>query len=371
MAIGIDVRLWTQTGVGRYIRNLVFNLQNIDKKNNYVLFAMKKDLPDIEKNIKAKNFKIVEANIRWHTLSEQIKLPKILKDENLDLMHFPFQAAPFFYDKKFVITIHDLIPMLYSTGRASTLIPPLYYSKYLAFKFLVKNMSKRAEKIIVPSLATKEDVVKHLNIPADRIVVTHEGVQTQTLISDTSDSKLPKGLTKNKFFLYVGVVFPHKNLERLVQAFLWLKSDDLKLVLVGRRDFFSKRLEKKVNSKNVIFLGEVNDKELSGLYKNAIATVQPSLLEGFGLPVLEAMTNKCLVVCSDIPALREVAGDYAIYFDPRNIKDIKKSLEFTIHNSELPQIEEMKEKAFKRSQEFSFEKMAVDTLNVYQRVLSS
>jgi glycosyltransferase involved in cell wall biosynthesis len=376
MIIGIDCRLWNQTGVGRYIRNLVLNLQNIDKQNNYVLFGMKKDLPNIKSQIASPKWKIVEANIRWHTLAEQTKLPKILNNENLDLMHFPFQAAPFFYKKPFVITIHDLIPMLYSTGKASTLIPPLYYSKYMAFKFLVKNMSKRAKKIIVPSLATKEDVIKHLGIPEDRIVVTYEGVDRKMEIKN--QVLRAKDVKKDKYFLYVGVVFPHKNLDRLVQAFLWLKSspsisnsgssEDLKLVLVGRRDYFSKRLEKKVNSKDVIFLGEVTDGELSALYKNAIATVQPSLLEGFGLPVLEAMTNKCFVVCSNIPALREVAGDFAIYFDPRNIKDIKKNLEFIIQNLKSPMVEEMKEKAFIRSQDFSFEKMAKETLNVYESI---
>jgi glycosyltransferase involved in cell wall biosynthesis len=363
MTIGIDCRLWNQTGVGRYIRNLVLNLQNIDKKNNYCLFAMKKDIPNIKSQISNPNWKIIEANIRWHTLAEQTKLPGILKKENLDLMHFPFQASPFFYDRDFVITIHDLIPMLYSTGKASTLIPPLYYSKYVAFKFLIKNMSKRAKKIIVPSHATKDDVIKHLGIPEDRIVVTYEGVQTQTLIS--GKSKLPETLTKNKYFLYVGVVFPHKNLDRLVQAFAWLKEKDIKLVLVGRRDYFSKKLERKIQNKDVIFFGEATDQELSALFTNAIATVQPSLLEGFGLPVLEAMTNKCLVVCSDIGALREIAGDAALYFDPKNIKDMRDKLEIAASGDHQARVE----KEYLRSKEFSFEKMARETLAVYESAL--
>src|SRR4051812_22356097 len=120
MKIGIDARLWNETGVGRYIRNLVKELQLIDKKNEYILFVRKADFDKVSSQIVNSKFLVKVADIRWHTIEEQIKLPRILNNENLDLMHFPYFSVPIRYKKTFVITIHDLILNHFSTGKAST-----------------------------------------------------------------------------------------------------------------------------------------------------------------------------------------------------------------------------------------------------------
>src|SRR2546422_331574 len=129
MKIGIDARLLGETGVGRYIRNLVEQLQEIDRKNEYVLFVQSKDLQNISSQIeihRKDKWKVVSIDIHWHTLEEQIHLPRVFYKENLDLMHFPYFSLPILYNRPFVVTIHDLINNHYPTGKASTLPFPLY-----------------------------------------------------------------------------------------------------------------------------------------------------------------------------------------------------------------------------------------------------
>src|ERR1035437_6996106 len=168
MRIGIDARLWEQTGVGRYIRNLVVNLQKIDKKNEYVLFVRKEDLESVKKEVKNLKWSIVKANIKWHSIAEQVELPLLLNKQKLDLVHFPYFSVPISYRKPYVVTIHDLIINHFSTGEASTLAYPLYVGKRLSYKFIVRQAARRAKRIIVPSSATKEEIIDHLRILAKK-----------------------------------------------------------------------------------------------------------------------------------------------------------------------------------------------------------
>ena len=138
-----------------------------------------------------------------------------------------------------------------------------------------------------------------------------------------------------------------------------------KLILVGQKDYFYQRLEAENQSDNIIFYGKASDKELAELYSNAIALVAPSLMEGFGLPVLEAMSLKCLVVVSDIPAFREIAGETAIYFNPQDQNDMYLKLKDVLGNTEKYKQEKI-EKALKKSQQFSWKKAAEQTLNIYE-----
>lgn len=383
MKIGIDCRLWSETGVGRYIRNLVKNLQVLDKKNKYVLFALPKNREKILKqafeavspqaeSVQNDNFKVVEVDIYWHTLEEQVRLPQVINQENLDLMHFPYVSIPIFYNKPFIVTIHDLIPYHFPTGKASTLSIPIYYLKLFAYKFIIRQAAKKAKKILTVSSATKKEIIDCLEINPQKIIVTYEGVDRNL---EGSSKKL---IVKNKYFLYVGNAYPHKNLDRLLEAFknLISKSPDwqnISLVLVGKEDYFYEKLQKKVQkmnlSKNIIFLQNITDEELSNLYKNAIALVMPSLMEGFGLPALEAMSNKCLVLASDIPSLKEVCRDSAIYFDPYVSADIRNAMEMVLL-SEKDRFKKNIQKGEERAKTFSFEKMAKETLRIYENSIS-
>jgi glycosyltransferase involved in cell wall biosynthesis len=379
MKIGIDCRLWKETGVGRYIRNLVLNLQKIDKKNEYVLFVLSRDGGEILKQVQNDKFKAVTADVKWHTLEEQVKFPQILNSENLDLVHFPYFSVPIFYNRPFVITIHDLIVDHFPTGKASTLPEPIYNLKLLGYKFVLSQAAKRAKEIIAISNATKNEIVDHLKINPQKIAVIYEGVDDKIT---KPKLQIPNNIQNTKYFLYVGNAFPHKNLNRLIEAFSILchpelvsgsqlkgdsdlRQNDTKLVFVGKEDYFYKRLKEKVTlmklSDKIIFLQNVSDEELSNLYRNALALIMPSLMEGFGLPALEAMANNCLVLASKIPALQEVCEDAAIYFDPHNINDIAEKMK----DAASCDNNERRKKGLDRSKFFSWEKMAKETLKVY------
>lgn len=161
---------------------------------------------------------------------------------------------------------------------------------------------------------------------------------------------------KDKYFLYVGNAYPHKNLEVLLRAFAGVK--DAKLILVGKDDFFYKRLKQtdlvRSLKNRIIFKTSVSDSELKELYKNAQAFVFPSLMEGFGLPALEALREGCPVIVSDIPVFHEILGDSAIYFNPHNANELTTLL---LGKPEKP-------KQLKNN--YSWQKMAKETLSVYE-----
>ncbi len=370
MKIGIDARLWSETGVGRYIRNLVKELQALDKKNEYVLFMRSKDRQQLTVNnsplTKNKKWKFVDADIRWHTIDEQLKFPQILNKENLDLMHFPYFSVPVAYKKPFVITIHDLILNHFPTGKASTLPTYLYQLKRLGYNYIVSSAVNRAKKIIVPLNAVKNDLEKTLGVKKEKIEITYEGF----------DEKIQKNENINhvdntRYLLYVGNAYPHKNLERLIKAFSVFRAEhneDVQLLLIGKDDYFYKKLREKIKKENysgITIRNNVRDMELATCYKNAIALVSPSLMEGFGLPVLEAMASGCLVLASDIPSFREVCLDTAIYFNPYSITDIKEKMSYAFELDQLTKDECVK-RGLKRSLEFSWKQMAQQTLDVYE-----
>ncbi len=372
MRIGIDARLWNETGVGRYTRNLIKNLLEIDKQNEYVLFVLSSDADSIQKQIASVlpkgKWQIVAADIRWHSVAEQREFPKILTYANLDLMHFPYFSVPVLYTKPFIVTIHDLILHHYSTGEASTLPFPIYKLKHNMYKHVVASAARKAKKIFTVSEATKKEIVEHLNVPADKVVVTYEGIA------------LAKGKGQRakrfgeKFFLHVGNVYPHKNANRLVEAFeVFSKTHpDVSLVFAGREDYFMKKLQAHVESlriKNVEFLGEVTDDTLQNLYEEAIALVSPSLMEGFGLPAVEALAQKCLVLVSDIPSYREVVGEAGIYFNPKHISDIAEKLMNTYSMSHDDKARRIAA-GIAKVKKYSWEKMAHQTVAVYESCFS-
>lgn len=379
MRIGIDARLWDESGVGRYIRNLVFQLQKIDKKNEYVLFVLDRDYDGVKLIVNSSQFTVRKINIRWHTIDEQIKLPSIFNKENLDLVHFPYFSVPIFYNKPFVVTIHDLILHHFPTGQASTLPSFVYWLKLFGYKFIMQLTVKNAQKILTVSNATKEEIIDHLNVSQGKIVVTYEGVDdkiTNSKSQITNKSQNTKyEIPNTKYFLYVGNAYPHKNLDRLVEAFAEIRNQksEIKLILVGREDYFYKRLKEEVKKigleKQIVFYGFATDEELVNLYQNAQALIMPSLMEGFGLPVLEAMANKCLVLVSDIPAHREIAGDTAVYFDSKSIQDIAEKMKLISLNN-LNHFSKNLEAGLERTKIFSWEKMAKETLFVYESCVS-
>ena len=316
MKIGIDARLMGETGVGRYIRNLISVLARIDRINSYIVFVR-----DDSWNPPNERWEKRIIDIPWHSISEQLIFPWLLIKEHLDLVHIPYFNVPIFYPGKFVITIHDLTILHFDTGKATTLPLPLYKLRRLGYYLALAVGLRRAYKIIAVSQTTKQEVVDHFQIDPNKIVVTYEGVDSKIYKSANDKSTNKNRLINGKYFLYVGNAYPHKNLEILFKQDL-----PIKLVLVGKIDFFYQRLKKNISNKNFIFFGQATDDQLINLYTHASALVFPSLMEGFGLPALEALVLGCPVIVSDIPVFHEILGNNATYFNPRDPHDLAEKL---------------------------------------------
>ena len=354
--IGIDARLYSQTGVGRYIRNLLENLDTTSQTHEYVVFLNEEDW-DTAQHLKNK-FILRKATVRWHSVKEQIEMPILLSKEQLDLVHIPYFNVPLYCPIPFVVTIHDLTILTHPTGRASTLSKPLYTLKRLAYKQVLSHSVHSACHIIVPSRSVEQDIKTFFPNSDIPVTVTYEGVKTFT--------PAQKSRIKTPYFLYVGNAYPHKNIEYLLRVFQKLSSDT-HLVLVGEEDFFYTRLKKDVSDPRIHFFGHATDEELSTLYSHAKALVFPSLSEGFGLPLVEAMAYGCPVIASDIPVFKEVCQDSAIYFDPKNedaLLDILKDTDTSKGKNSL-----LVTKGKQLVQQYSWQKMAKETQRIYENCI--
>jgi len=364
--IGIDARLWTKTGVGRYIRNLVFTLAKNPQSQNhsFIIFVLSEDIKRISGL--PKNFEIVAADFHWHSIAEQIGFVKLLNKKNLDLVHFTYSPAPLFYKKPYIITVHDLIMIQTKTGKASTLPYPVYAIKHEVYRFLLTKSIHNSIKIIVPTKTIKDEILRTFLINENKIEITYEGFDEN--ITKHSGGKLPIPLKKKNYFLYVGNAYPHKNVETLIRAFdIFKKSNEhFYLVMVGEKDYFYERLFSTFgNQKHLIHLSHVDDSLLSILYSNAAAFISASKNEGFGLPIIESLSCRTPVILSEIPVFREIALDTALYFDPMNENALAKQMEFIVkHSDTLHQKAVVFEKDLKKR--FSWSDLAQKTIAIYE-----
>lgn len=350
--IGIDARFYGPIGkgLGRYVQEVVDNILKMDRDNDYIIFLCRENFDELLID-EYKNVKKVMLNVRWYTLKEQLIFPFYIWRQKLDLMHFPHFNVPFFVPSKFVVTIHDLILTKFKTVRATTLNPFVYNLKNFFYRLIIKRALKKSKKIITVSNFTKNDIIEQFKVKEEKIVVTYEGVAN---LSKGRDSlfvaKLDEGEVlgyyniDSPFLLYVGNAYPHKNLDFLIENFfqLYQQNNNLRLVLVGREDYFYKRLKdlsKKLSPNSskdiIIFAGYVPDDKLEILYQNALLYVFPSLYEGFGLPPLEAMARSCPVLSSNTSSMPEILGEAALYFDPRDKVDFINKAQQLIENQEL------------------------------------
>lgn len=375
MKIGIDARLYgpISKGIGRYLQELISNLEKMDQNNEYVIFLYSENFNDYEP--KNPRFKKVLAPYRWYALAEQLKFPKLIKKQGIDLMHFPHFNVPVFYRKPFVLTIHDLILTKFPSKRASTKSFLTYWIKNLFYRVVIKSALKRAKKIIAVSNFTKDDIVQQFNTNPKKIKVIYEGLSKFEIGEKSNDKSLilEYNITK-PYILYAGNAYPHKNLEHLLLAFKKIsKEKNLQLALVGKKDYFYQNLQKKAKKLNlkdkVLFLGYLTDEKLALIYKNALAYVFPSLYEGFGLPPLEAMSFGVPVLSSNAASLPEILGKAALYFNPKDTDQIAEKIKQITEKEDLRK--EMQEKGRKQIKKYSWQKCAEKTLQIYEDFLKS
>ncbi|HOW60313.1 MAG TPA: glycosyltransferase family 1 protein [Candidatus Moranbacteria bacterium] len=373
MKIGIDARFFGSIGkgLGRYTQKLIENLEKIDQENQYIVFLRKENFDEYQP--KNENFRKILADYQWYTFTEQIKMPLLLNKFNLDLVHFPHFNVPFLYRKKFVVTIHDLILLQFPTFRGTALNPIFYKIKFWCYKFVIWSAIKKAKKVITVSNFTKKELLKYYkkDLREEKIIVTYEAgndLEKKDKNKQVSDVEILKkyGIIK-PYMLYVGNAYPHKNLERMVLAFSSMnKAQKYQLALVGKMDYFYKRLKKlieKKNIKNVLFLGQVSDEILDVIYKQSRAYVFPSLYEGFGIPPLEAMSWNIPVISSDHPCMKEILGDSAYFFNGQEKREIIQAMEKITTDEVL--INSLIKKGLNQIGKYSWEKMATETLKIY------
>ena len=353
LIINLSIIFSQPTGISNYAKNIFPYLTSLnptlltsEKYPNYNCYSVPNNLTPADGTKGHLN------RLLW----TQFQLPKIYQKLKSQLLFSPLPEAPLYTNCRFIVMSHDMIPLRFPK-RFSPLTPyHLYY---------VPQVLNQAQHIICNSHATAKDLVDFFHIPSNKITPI-------PLAYDSSHFQFLNLPTRN-YFLYIGRQDPYKNLQRLITAFSALpKRNDYELWLAGPYDKrYSPLLEIQTQELGinhlVKFLNYVPYDQLPIIINQAIALVFPTLWEGFGLPVLEAMACGTPVITSNISSLPEVAGDAAILINPYHIEEITAAMKMIINDSETRK--ELSEKGLKRVNQFSWEKTGLATVEVLKQYL--
>lgn len=361
---------YRSAGVSGYIRQLLAHLPAAAPDLHLTAFT-----PDVELDLPASLD--VHRSTRWDTrrplrriIWEQATLPLLVRQAQLDLLHGAVNINPALAPCPTVVTVHDLSFMRYPQA-----FPPVQRA-YLQSQ--VRRSVRAARQVIAVSQATKQDVVALFGVPADRIDVVYNGVDASFCLAPAAQveafrrrQRLPE-----RYILHLGTLEPRKNLVRLVQAFAQVKGMDsgqppIKLVLAGGKGWDYDAIFAEVThqglEQEVLFPGYVADEELVWWYRAAAVFAYPSLLEGFGLPVLEAMACGAPVVTSNVSSLPEVAGDAALLVDPTSVDALAAALLRLLDGTTLAA--ELRTRGLHQAARFPWSRTAAETADVYRRAL--
>ncbi len=371
MIIGIDgneANVAHRVGISEYSFELLkqfggFRISNLptDREDfEFRIYLKNKPLAHMPKMNNYWKYKIIGPTPLWTQIA--LPLDLYLRNPRPDVVFTPTHYAPRFSPIPIVISIMDLSYIYY---------PELFKKSDL---FQLKNWTaysvKKAKKILTISNASKNDIIKTYGIASDKVIVTYPGVSSSK--SESFSNGMNKLSIEGKYILFVGTLQPRKNIERLVEAFSIIaqKQKDLRLVIVGKKGWLYDSILAAPKAfgieDRVLFLDFVRNEELIWLYQHAVCFVLPSLYEGFGLPVLEAMKYGCPVITSNVSSLPEAGGDAALYVNPENTQDIKEKILLFLENDKLRN--EHIEKGYQQVKKFSWKKTAQKTLEVLQEV---
>jgi len=369
LRIAIDARKLRDYGIGTYVRNLLRHLARIDPRTEYVLFCRAEDCGMVEEL--GENFRSVAEPARPYSASEQLRIPMDLRREGIDLFHAPHYVLPPLTPCKSVVTIHDCIHLRF----------PQYLPNRLAYAYARSSLwfaTHRSNRVLTVSEASKRDILKYFRVPERKIDVIYNAIDERfgELPTPEEIERVRDRYQLNApYVLYAGNIKPHKNLERLIEAFHTLRRGDLehvKLLIIGDEISKYATLRRAVHRyklhKHVRFFGFVPDKTLAVLYRLARAFVFPSLYEGFGLPPLEAMASGTPVITSNISSLPEVVGDAALLIDPYDADAIADAMRRILLDSDLR--DDLRQRGFRRVAEFSWERSVRRVRQIYEEVLA-
>lgn len=362
MHIAIDARI-INSSTGRYVERLVTYLQDVDTENEYSILVPTKD-KDFWKP-RNKNFTVRTVDFDNYSFAEQLGFNNYLKKLHADLVHFCMPQQPLNYKGKKVTTFHDLTLLNTYNSDKNWLV---FHAKQKVGKYVFKKVTENNNDLIAISKFTEQQLVEFSPIAAEKTTVIYEA-------SDVSHIAPKKyNLPFKKYILYVGNQSDYKNIKRLGDAhqMLLAKYPNLGLVLVGRKNASALKNEAyfiQRKYQNIYFTDFVEDPQLSWLYTNALAYVFPSLMEGFGLPGLEAMEYGTPVVSSNATCLPEVYGQAAHYFNPTDTSDMAEAIDQVLSNDNLRI--RLSKAGYKQIKKYSWKKMAKETHAVYMKVMNS
>lgn len=379
MKIGIDIRLIgkQRTGDEVVFFNLVKNLAKLDESNEYVLFADAgqgkiSDMIAQRLGVKEKNnFKMIALNTSNKFLWNFWTLPNFLRSNPVDV-YLTQYITPFFVPRKIkIITIvHDISFNFFGQF--------IKFKDLFFLKILIPLSLRRADVVVGVSEFTKNEIIKFYNINPDKVEFVHNAIGSEFFGEKPSSDELVRVAKKYalpaQFILYMGTLQPRKNIGQLIEAFgrITERLPEMKLVLCGSRSGhnFDKDIDRKIEAnglqEKVIFTGFIDEADKAAVFSLAQTFVFPSLYEGFGIPVLEAMSQGIPVLASNIPSLKEVAANGAEYFDVNNVDEFSEKLYNISMNSEVRSA--LIQIGSERINFFSWEKSAKKFLAIFEKL---
>ena len=370
MRVAIDVRKIDDFGVGTYVRNLLHWLARLDQETEYLLVCRRSDCERLV--ALGPNFRPLPNRSKNYSIAEQLTVPLGLMGNGVDLFHAPHYVLPALTPCRAIVTIHDCIHLMfpeYLPGRIAHL--------YARIAFWIAT--QRSSRVLTVSEASRRDILKYCPMPPNKVEVIYNAIDDR--FNETPDVEQLASVREryqlhDRFLLYSGNVKPHKNLERLIDAFARLRrreSDDIKLLISGSEISRYATLRRAVHRynlhKHVRFLGFLSTDTLAALYHLADAFVFPSLYEGFGLPPLEAMASGTPVLTSNLSSLPEVVGDAALLVDPYDPESITDGMQQILSDTALR--ERLIRQGRIRASEFSWESSVRRVLATYREVSAS
>jgi glycosyltransferase involved in cell wall biosynthesis len=382
MRIGIDARAilnpekLAPTGVANYVWQIVKNLLEIDKENQYILFfdfkVRDKDVKKLSRpNVKIKFFPFSDYKKYMPGAYSEILGMATYSREKLDVLHTtsPLYRVPASYRGKIVTTFYDFAPY-----RLPELFPRLSTAK---LKTLYSFAAKKSDRIITVSESTKKDAQEFLGYPAEKITTIYNGIDSRFFEPNSVSGEEIRNLfkIKGKYMLFLGTLEPRKNLTRVLEAFAKFKNNfrgdfNYQLVVVGKRGWLMETYFQQAEDlgirDEVIFTGYVGGDELKPLYAHSEFFVMPSLYEGFGQTIVEAMACGAPCLVSKVSSIPEIVGDAAYFVDPHDTEGIGRAMAELAGNNELR--DKLSVAGREQAQKFSWEKCAKQTLEVYKNV---
>ena len=374
MRIGVNTFQLHQriTGAGRFTKNLLRALAEQDRENEYVLFLRRDNAGYYSVN--QDNFKNIETKVTSEfrlkrIYREQYLLPKLAKEHNIDIFWSPSDISPASLPCISIVTIHDLKRFVLPEEF------PFFERNY--YRIFLKRTARSSDLIFTVSESSGRDIMKYLDVPPERIVVAHNGLDPDMIDEDGVPFETLNRIhnVNRKYILFVGQMIKSKNVPRMIRAFSQCKeAKDYDLVLIGkqgagtaevtqtiRREDHSGNLKERIH-----LIPWVTAEQLVSFYKNASVLFYASLYEGFGFPLIEAMVNGLPIITSNVSSMPEVAGDAAVIVDPKDVGQMAESLGKVLTDHTCR--ENLIEKGYERFRTFSWENTAKKYLAVFNRL---